>query len=88
MEGDPDLEFGTDTDGNKGYNNSKPLASPTADEILDLLPLEFLVKRKNDMWFIGSYDEDLRTIHLFTKAETISDAAAKMWLYLKENNML
>lgn len=77
-------------------------AAPTADEILDLLPDH--IKKDGEFYFIViiktpteygvRYENSGKIDYIGTDGgggileDSLADAAAKMWLYLKENNLL
>ena len=79
-------------------------AAPTADEILDELPgylyndfdsLMWLDIRKNDNgYLVHYYDSEygksgfITGEKIYFEEETLADAAAQMWIYIKENNLL
>lgn len=73
------------------------IASPTADEILDFLPAQIKNKRLQiDKMPAGEFcisyipfnASDQEEIVVFGTTPTLADTLAKMWLYLKENNLL
>lgn len=81
-------------------DKNRMFTSPTADEILDQLPISvktneihFFIKlyKSGIYWIISYLQKDLTEVYknLYqTSSESIADAAAKMWLYLKKNNLL
>lgn len=74
-------------------HDHEPVPAPTADEILDRLPKEryyTCVKTNTDRWRVAEFGENGLAEEGKTSfiAESIADAAAKMWLYLKENDLL
>jgi hypothetical protein len=62
-------------------------ASPTADELLDQLTFE-----RNADWLLVSRDPVLKdwviNYHDVFRGNSLADAAAKMWLYLKKQGLL
>lgn len=72
-------------------HDKRRFASPTADELLDQLPSilkgKFLnLYKRVDGWHI-SYELPDRFFHREVETD-LADAAAKMWLYLKKQNLL
>lgn len=70
--------------------NGDEIASPTADEILE----QFAYCHKAE-WLLISKDPtrekwviDFKSKLVMFKGDSLADAVAKMWLYLKENNLL
>lgn len=76
------------------FDYRKDYAAPTVDEVLDLLPERIEGYKTLGMgkvmgeWVIGyqKIGNELQAIRTVDKS--LADAAAKMWLYLKENNLL
>lgn len=77
------------------YAENRKFASPTCDEILEQLPNEIggriLRLNKDTVWYehnsIGAIID--RNIRIPDQFDTIvSNALAKMWLYLKQNGLL
>lgn len=61
--------------------------SPTADEILEQLPIGFNIGQDKE----GAYCLSPRAYHagdIFEYGETLADAAAKCWLYLKKEGLI
>lgn len=72
------------------WGNESEYAAPLADEILEQLPCatqqEWFVISKNpskEEWVI-----DWNTKNEMFKGDTLADAAAKMWLYLKKEGLI
>lgn len=66
------------------------IASPTADEILEKLPCA-----TQQEWFVISVDPgnkewviEWHNRGYLYRGESLADAAAKMWLYLKKENLI
>jgi hypothetical protein len=78
-------------------NNSEIIMFPTCDEILRRLPL-FLVEgayrleirswTEDHPWCVLYAAASVNVLELRATHGTLSSAAAAMWLYLKENNLL
>jgi hypothetical protein len=76
-------------------DKNRMFASPTADEILERLPLfikdnghgrgRLVVEKGINGWTVG-YINDWGRMNKNDKS--LADAVAKMWLYLKKNNLL
>lgn len=81
-------------------------ASPTADELLDLLPRKIEKDGKTYYWELQPLEYEYSIWYLdrwrgiekgivftipngrYLKADAVADAAAKMWLYLKDSDLL
>lgn len=80
-------------------NCTRIYAAPTAEEILDELPYKIeydgdlliwdivRMEAPKDYWKVSYMRNDVSQIILFVE-ETLVEAAGKMWLYLKQNNLL
>ena len=66
----------------------KTYASPTADEILEQLPEYVMVHRENSGWYCEFKTVSGRKTDIGFFGDTIADAAAKMWLYLKKEKLI
>lgn len=67
-----------------GYKEDQFFASPTADEILEKLPRQMEVKKSGVLEFpywVKVGDDEMT-------GESLADAAAKMWLYLRKEGLL
>jgi hypothetical protein len=79
----------------KGYNNSEPLAAPTAEEIMRALPDWIYCKKSSfgpaGRWMCAEKEGHVRVpkgFHSLFECDSLSNAVAAMWCYLKEQNLL
>lgn len=77
-------------------------AAPAAEEILDRLPkelkglnLELLIdiswQDKSEMWAVGYFEAPVKAVRVYpytTIEETIAEAAAQMYIFLKRSKIL
>ncbi len=81
----------------KNIKDYEYIASPTADEILDLLPKNIGIyylntSKLDDSWhctydFVNTAKAKYERKHS-EFSETLADAAALMWLFLKKENLI
>ena len=71
------------------YCNCPMIASaPTAEEILRELPTTQICYREDGVSIYVGIGGRQKTVKKTIIGETLANAAASMWLYLKENNLL
>lgn len=75
------------------YTYSEPLAAPTAEEILRRLPKfiteDGMVHRRHVHWDYGDNRVEYGRNHVYcADAESLANAAAAMYCYLAEQNLL
>lgn len=71
-------------------NEEVNIAAPTAEEVLELLPRK-IAQREWIRILRGSHDRLWHITyghHRKVRDESLAEASAKMWLYLKKNNLL
>lgn len=78
-------------------HDGRRFAAPTAEEVLDQLPTNSSCNKGSSVWVVkywwGEHPDPLReadsTTHWHAeKDKSLSEAAAKMWLYLKKEGLL
>ena len=63
--------------------------APTVTELGERLPETFTTYRKGKSWFMGRIiGSDLRKVPIAVAMDTEANARAKMWLYLKEKELI
>lgn len=68
----------------------RSIASPTAEEILERLPVGISIEKERGDYYIRlDGDGDIIPGNLSgCRGESLAEAAGKQWLYLKEHNLL
>jgi hypothetical protein len=68
------------------------VAAPTAEEILESLPFGFILIKRHTGQYMCLEDPGreklIRTDEIFKSYESAAEAAAKMWLYLKQQDLI